>query len=308
MMQIIRRVASWLRQHATLSRWALRLIPDIPITLSLNGFGRMRVKLRTHRALWLRDPLTFENVPLTALRHLVAPGDTVFDLGANLGLYARYMVCSCGAGEVVAFEPSASNREQFMKNANLGAIADRTQLLPFAIANFDGQAEFQIDDFQSTSGALDVVQNGKPSLARANLGLPPKTESVECRTLDTLIAQGIVPIPTTMKVDIEGAEDIALEGARNLLQAHKPNLLIELHGADVAKRVLRFVLALGYSCRGSGTLDGLKGGLGPVSEQSLADIRGLYDLHFLVASVDPTRLAALDRAFPPAAVALPTGL
>ena len=46
-------------------------------------------------------------------------------------------------------------------------------------------------------------------------------------------------MPQVIKIDVEGAEELLLRGAVRLLQREGPRLAIELHGADIARAVVR---------------------------------------------------------------------
>src|SRR5262245_8748721 len=93
-----RAVASWFRRRPRLASWALKLLPDVPITIRIPGIGPFRIRARRNRSFWLRDPLANEGFPLAALRAVVRPGDVVYDVGANIGLYTRYCATVLGAG------------------------------------------------------------------------------------------------------------------------------------------------------------------------------------------------------------------
>jgi hypothetical protein len=77
---------------------------------------------------------------------------------------------------------------------------------------------------------------------------------VEARSLDSLIGERSVPQPTVLKLDIEGAEILALRGAAGLLQSERPPraLFIELHDSFLPgfgsshDEVRRLVLDAGY--------------------------------------------------------------
>jgi hypothetical protein len=53
-------------------------------------------------------------------------------------------------------------------------------------------------------------------------------------------------IPNFIKLDIEGAEDIALEGASETLATHRPNLIIEVHGADKEEKCISTLVRFRY--------------------------------------------------------------
>jgi FkbM family methyltransferase len=286
----IRSLAYVLRTRPVLGRWALRMIPDIPWTVRVEGLGPFRVRLRRNRSWWLRKPLESESFPFAMLRHLVRPGDVVYDCGANLGLYARFLASSLGAGRVVAFEPSADNRRFLAANLALGGIADRVTVLHTALADEDGMAEFQVDDMQTSSGTLSKVTGGMASEGRRNLRLAPLTDQVLCRRLDTVVAELGLPLPDVIKIDVEGAEALVLEGAAGVLRERWPSLVVELHGARVAREVLSFLDDLGYSCAGKVNPHIHPDGYGRVDRSVLPRVQGVYDIHFLVATRNPADL------------------
>jgi FkbM family methyltransferase len=274
----------------------------------------MAIRLRRNRSLWLRDPLESEHFPFTMLQCLVRPGDVVYDAGANLGLYCRYLVSWLGAGQVVAFEPIRDNQLLIERNLALGGIQNQVRVLPIALADLDGEAEFQVDDMQSSSGTLDRVSGGQPAVGRRNLRLPPLTAAVRCRTLDSLLDEGLPP-PAVIKIDVEGAEVLLLKGARQVLGRWAPRLLVELHGPEWAREVIALLAGLGYHCRGKVEPHLHLSGYGPVGPGDARRIQGLYDVHFLVAArkqeelpinYDPrARLAAHRKESAPDAPARP---
>ncbi|HEV7503808.1 MAG TPA: FkbM family methyltransferase [Thermoanaerobaculia bacterium] len=296
MIPVVRSIANSLRTRPLLGRWALRMIPDVPWTVQVEGIGPFRIRLRRNRSWWLRKPLESESFPFAMLRHWVRPGDVVYDCGANLGLYDRFLVSNLGAGRVVAFEPSPENRRFLAANLALGGIADRVTVVPVALADEDGLAEFQVDDVQTASGTLSKVTGGEPSEGRRNLRLGPLTEQVLCRRLDTVVAEEKLPLPDVIKIDVEGAEPFLLRGAAGLLRERQPKLVIELHGAAVAREVISLLHEFKYSCAARVSPHIHPSGYGPVGPSVLPRVTGLYDVHFLVAAPDPAALPAAWEA------------
>ena len=292
MISAVRTVANSLRTRPLLGRWALRMIPDIAWTARIDGIGPFRLRLRRNRSFWLRTPQESERFPFAMLRHLVRPGDVVYDCGANLGLYCRYLIGSLEAGRVIAFEPSPDNRGLLAQNLVLGRIADRVTVMPMALGDEDGMAEFQVDDIQSASGTLSKVTGGEPCVGRKNLGFGPLTEQVLCRRIDTVAAEEGLPVPDMLKIDVEGAEGLLLRGAAGLLRDRSPRLLVELHGPDMARDVVAFLDGIGYACAARTAPHLHPSGYGRVDISMLDRVAGLYDIHFLVASRDPADLPA----------------
>jgi FkbM family methyltransferase len=234
------------RTRPALGRIALQAIPNIHWNIKVRDIGPMNINLRKNRSYWLRDPVESETFVLGALQRLVHPGDTVFDAGANIGLHIRFLVGIFGANKVVAFEPMSQNLAVLRKNIRLGHCEKQVQLVQAALADFDGEDEFQIDDVSSASGSLNVITCGEPSEARKQYGFAALTETVTVARVDTLVDRGQVPVPNLMKVDVEGAEARLLRGATGTLVKYAPSLVIELHGAEVARAVVKLLLEIGY--------------------------------------------------------------
>ena len=236
----------------------------------------------------LRHPLAFERPVVGAMKRLIRPGDTVFDVGANIGVLARFWMLF-GAKQVLAFEPMARNRQLLERNIRLGRAHDRIRLMPFALGEEDGQALLQTDDVMSATAALDRVTHGAPSEGHRQYHVPARTESVRIARLDTLVERGEVPPPDVIKVDVEGAEAMVLRGATRTLEAHAPRLVIELHGLDVAREVVGLLHAAGYRVYGfvrRGT-DGESPTYEQITEATVGALQDRYDLHHVFASRVP---------------------
>ena len=245
---------SWLHHKVRTTPWlgrlALRAIPNWKWHLHIQPIGRFVIRLRQHRMFWLRPPLINEGLMLGSLQRLVRPGDAVYDIGANIGLYTRIFLQCFGAAHVFEFEPMESNRHLLAENLTISGLSAQVTILDCAVCHQDGPAGFQIDDLTSNTGALDAVTQGAACESRSQYGLPPATAQVAAARLDTLIVRRKLTPPAVMKIDVEGAEALVLHGAKRLLEEQKPRLVIELHGAEPARQTIEFLGSLGYCCFG----------------------------------------------------------
>ena len=281
-MSIVADFAGLIRKSPFLSRLSLKCTPDWTIHVNVPEVGRMRVRMRRNRSYWLRSPLCHEWYPLSALKHFVRPGDTVWDVGANVGLYSRILAQSFGADSIVAFEPMAENRPILTHNLQLGGVADKVHVMRCALGNMDGETDFQTDDVQSASGTLNAVTNGGACVAREMIGLPPIVEKVLCRTIDSLVQSGEIPAPQVLKIDVEGAERLLLDGGKKYLKEAETRILIETHGIDVSKQCLEFLFDAGYFVAACSTNDPWQ--YRRLTRDSIPMIINRYDAHFIVAS------------------------
>lgn len=141
--------------------------------------------------------------------------DVLYDVGANVGMVALHAAKIC---RTVAFEPDPSFKCRLEVNTALNP--DRAfDLEPIAISDSDGNVVLYTDGDDGNSPSL-VHQRGESD-----------SVTVTARSLDSLRAEGRLPSPTVIKLDIEGAEILALKGARQLLAApDRPRaLFIEIH-------------------------------------------------------------------------------
>ena len=144
------------------------------------------------------------------LSQIVKKGDTVLDVGANIGTTVLPMSKNVGEkGKVIAFEPQ--NLMSQCLNANL-TINDITnvEVYNLAISNKSGWAKLNNQDF---------IENGKYGEASiSNNGTRIKTITLN---------EFIVDSCSLVKIDIEGHEWEALQGGVEFLEKHKPSIYFE---------------------------------------------------------------------------------
>jgi FkbM family methyltransferase len=135
-------------------------------------------------------------------RRLAAGGSFTFvDIGANVGLYSLFVAARGGPqARVLAIEPQPGivGRLQFNVRANLGF---NITVHPVAVSDHDGEARL----------VIHATDEGGTHLA--GVGGPPRgteTVTVPCRTLTGLLAEAGVVAIDALKIDIEGAEHLAL--------------------------------------------------------------------------------------------------
>lgn len=245
-------IANWVRRQPTL-RWvahrAIWAIPDMPRTVHVERLGPVRIRLRRHRWFLWEQFGEHDGPIFAAFERLIEPGDVVWDVGANIGVYTRVIRQWFQAGPIVAIEPMEENFALLEANVRLGDLED-VRSLRLALSNQEGSEALQIDDVTSGSAVLDSVSGGEPSAGRRSAGLPPRTEVVRVARLDDLVEHGELPVPRVMKIDTEGAEVKVLEGAESLLRRSPVRMAIALHGPDKAAGTVQTLARFGYVAYG----------------------------------------------------------
>jgi len=165
---------------------------------------------------------TTELAVQSAIKELLQPGMTFYDIGANVGFFS-VIAAHLSRGTVVCFEPLAENIQHIQHNAALNQLKSLV-IRSEALGGEDGEAIFNVSAVKSW-GKLATV--GSPAQQVGDITVP-------LRRLDTIIRESDLPQPGLIKIDVEGAEVDVLAGASKTLMSSRPILLIELHGTNEA--------------------------------------------------------------------------
>jgi len=168
-----------------------------------------------------------------ALRSQIRPGDVVWDVGANVGVYTQIFADAVGAhGRVIAFEPSVLNFEQLRLAA--GTRHNCT------LRNFGLGAQNETLRFKQGPDRLGATSRIRDS--------EEGDEKIAIRSAASLLAEG-EPSPNVVKIDVEGHEFEVLQGFHNLLNHQSLRTIgLEVHFGLLAesgrKHVPRAIEAL----------------------------------------------------------------
>jgi FkbM family methyltransferase len=145
--------------------------------------------------------------------------DVCFDIGANVGLYTLLFA---NYGKVVyAFEPNPRNLCYLYKTISKNCI-DNGHIIPCAVSDSNGLTFFRHGENNAT-GKID--KNGEVPV--------PKI------TIDYFIERTQF-IPSLIKIDVEGAELLVLNGAIRCISIYKPKILISIHSNELRNECLKF--------------------------------------------------------------------
>ncbi|MBE0541138.1 MAG: FkbM family methyltransferase [Verrucomicrobia bacterium] len=182
-----------------------------PVGVRISNGRRMYVDLRSgvSRGIFAKgefDPKVFE-----PLRGVLQPGGTFLDVGANVGFYSMLALDAVGLGGAVhAFEMDERPRRCLRKTIAHERIPNLS-LHEFAVGNRDGHIGVAM---HADSGNSGVVQTGGQ-------------RQIAMRKLDTWWHESGAKKIQGMKLDIEGAELLALQGAERMLRAERPLIVCE---------------------------------------------------------------------------------
>jgi FkbM family methyltransferase len=156
----------------------------------------------------------------------VRAGDSVWDIGANVGVYAAQFA-ERGAAKVVCFEPApeavVALHERFPQSS---AAPGRVRIVPIALADQRGTALF------SAKGTAPDNQIGAAD------GTKPTVE-VQVRSADEALAEFALPTPNVIKIDVEGYELEVIQGMTGMLSSKElRSIFVEVHFSRLHERKL----------------------------------------------------------------------
>lgn len=160
---------------------------------------------------------TYEDEINKPIRLSLKPGDTALDIGANIGLQSlRMSQCVGPDGQVIAFEPLQYLQQKFNRNMSLNR-ASNVLLMPVALSDKPGSAEFKIDPNEWNQGTFSISGKG---------------EGTEMQHVDIMVGDDLPEIKALkrldlIKIDVEGFEFQVLNGLSATLEKFKPRLIFE---------------------------------------------------------------------------------
>lgn len=214
-----------------------------PVALVPYDKGQSKIEADLNTALGLRLYRYGHREPeIDLVRALLSPGDIFIDGGTHVGLFTLVAARKVGAsGKVISFEPAKATRERLLRNIKLNQFS-WVDVKPLALSDQERELEFiSFDGNRSgfSSFSPEVTEGGR-------------VEKVKTVTLDSIISSEDVKRLALIKLDLEGAELLALRGAEKILKGHNIDLLIEVEPEHLKRQgteeqaLQSFLKSLGY--------------------------------------------------------------
>jgi len=237
------------RTKLRIARALYRFLSGVRRAIGLNDSARAK-RGGIHWQLDLREGIDlaiylfgrFENETVRAYRGLLKPGDTVLDIGANIGAHTLPLArCVAPTGRVIAFEPTDyaydKLRQNISLNPELAGLIQAEQIM--LVASDDAQVKPQL---YSSWQINDTTTDMHPKHG----GRLMDTVGARSMTLDQFMATQKTSAVSLIKMDVDGHECQVLRGAHDLLSRDKPLLLMEImpYGLEEAGDSLDNLLAI----------------------------------------------------------------
>jgi len=157
----------------------------------------------------------FEEDLTQVVKKLIKRGDTVLDIGANIGYYSViFSKLVFEEGNIISFEPTTFYRKVLKKNLEINDISN-VEIINKGLSDKIQKLEIHI------GGSTATFHNPKDII-------PDTKEIVQLSTLDDFIERNPLKKIDLIKVDIDGHEPLFLKGAWNTIEKYNPIIILEI--------------------------------------------------------------------------------
>lgn len=228
-----------------------------PFLVDLNG-DLLRLPVDLLRYLWhtyhsdreaIVPRLDAETGHYHYIQRTLKPGETVLDVGANIGIFSTMMARAVApSGWVHAFEPSPKIAGDLERVLRLNEI-ENVVLNRCAVSDSAGTVRFadiQEKDVRRESSYIDMtgINRISDSFERTWIEVPTIT-------IDRYVTEKGLQ-PALVKIDVEGADMLALKGGESTFRQFHPPIVLEVHPQvqvspdKFVSEVQSFLTGLGY--------------------------------------------------------------
>ncbi|EJN04494.1 FkbM family methyltransferase [Phyllobacterium sp. YR531] len=160
----------------------------------------------------------YEKFDIDIMKAVTPDDGTFIDVGGNVGYYSLSVATKPGfTGKVISFEPLPHLWNLFSKSIARNNLSRTIKVHKLALADKPGTMELNAAEHTVNAGATSLVAGSANTKSE---------RSTKVETLDAVLKEQQID---SIKVDIEGAEGLFLEGAKNTIPTSNPTMLIEIN-------------------------------------------------------------------------------
>jgi FkbM family methyltransferase len=226
-------IKDWVHRHRFVDRVSRKLFSGVvgmgnqDVRIESGPMEGMRLATSEHIShAHIRGTYELDNQ--MAIDRVVYPGFICYDVGASIGYLSLLMARK--AKHVYSFEPAPHAVAEIRKHIQANGLQNIT-IVPSPVSDREREVEFSLTD-NAYGSAISHGETKWPTL---------KLKTI---TLDDFVAAH--EFPDFIKLDVEGEEGRALEGARSILQKRKTVICAEIHNEEAAATCRNVLNEFGY--------------------------------------------------------------
>ncbi|EKD67427.1 MAG: hypothetical protein ACD_48C00414G0002 [uncultured bacterium] len=158
---------------------------------------------------------------LAASKH-IKYGDVIWDIGAYQGTWTIPLAAIHKENTFYCFEPDPKYFDILQKNLQLNNL-NTVYAYPYAISNTSGNQELYLhSQFNHCSALRQLYPKQTAQAVR-----------VQTKTIDNCVSTYLIPPPDILKIEVEGAENMVLQGMRSI---HPRHIFLEIHTPEFLEK------------------------------------------------------------------------
>tara|TARA_Y100001970_G_scaffold279301_1_gene386375 strand:- start:1880 stop:2674 length:795 start_codon:yes stop_codon:yes gene_type:complete len=193
------------------------------------------------QTLFTKEPITIEWI------RSFKKNKIFFDVGANVGMYSIFASLNSHVA-VYAFEPESNNFQTLMNNIDQNNLSDLITPYPIGLSDNTELSKLQISKFEAGSSHHTVGEN---LLDHENLEVISNnfSQGIFSTTIDDLCFKWNLPIPSYLKIDVDGIESkIIEESTKTLSSSDLESVLIEINeNREQDTSIIKTLNKIGFS-------------------------------------------------------------
>lgn len=225
-------------------------------TLRLNSLTKILIKKKeiilfnpSHLSKWrVKTFYTKEPETLKWIESFKKDSKIIFwDIGANIGLYSVYVAINFPKSSIISFEPSTLNLNILSRNISLNNLEKKINIFQIGLTNINNKFFAMNETTLEEGGALSSFAKNY-NFEGKNIRKINKY-SIFGTKIDYLISNSILKVPDYIKIDVDGTEDVILDGARETLKNKKiKSILVEVNENFLSQKtnVVKFLNEAGF--------------------------------------------------------------
>lgn len=226
-------LSNWRRELlANYRTWIIKLWGEWCLSTNSGGEICVDVSGEERSAAYLE---TNEKSVLSDLLSEVEQKEIFWDIGAHKGLFSLLVAEKIGGDNVFSFEPNEAltsiMKNLFYENGLSPSVYN------LALSNREGEVELLSTGDTSGRGVINEGELGEYTEFS-----PQYSQNITQVTADSLVSEDGIESPSVVKIDVEGAEGLVLDGMRDILATDKcRTVYVEIHKpSDIGQSIEDF--------------------------------------------------------------------
>ena len=225
------------------SNWATEVCQMLKPVSTVNFDGHELLFMSGHGRLKWRAESFFREEPIMVdwLKDF-QDGDVFLDVGANVGTYT--IAAAKKGARVLAIELDPTNAFCLNSNVCINKLYDKVNLIPFVASDSVSIQDVYYRDF-SVGDALQSV--GREQILPTRSPAPYKIPQLSM-PIDKIISEFGLPRPNKIKIDVDGNEEIVLNGAWDTIDK-AGEIYLEDNGLHEDRKIIEKLFQMGFQIK-----------------------------------------------------------